>query len=688
MYLVKVKVICAKIKLKLEIKVKNLDIRKAMGQKKRKYILEKIKSSISNKLVIPIVLIVLLLTSFAIFRKIRDSKDYQTERVTMDAVKFQELLYSKVKTVSEQALITSSMLSELPSVRWAYILQKKINNQDSTSSILRRTISPLVDKTNKLSELQTRIQFVLPPATSFYKTWSNKRGSDLSDFSEILLTISNKHSAVKGIDVNQNGLFVNAVAPILDNTNQYIGAVQIEYPFLKFIDELIENHEGKEYALYIDKNSLDKLSNKKNIEANEDFVELASSEAYINQSINAEDFNIKDGLGINLKSTDKYSYAFIPIKDFNEKNIAFVVYQIDNKESSAKMISLIRSSIIVALLAFFISFVLLFLLISKIVSKPITRLGKSIQRIAKGELIDSIDNKRTDEIGIITDVFNTLIDRLKKSTSFANEIGKGNLEVDLKNINEEDVLSHSLIKMRDNLKEADQLEQERKREEEKRNWATEGIAKFSEILRQNSNDISVLSDTIVRNVIEYIGANQGGLFIVNDTEKSLKLISAVAYDRKKFLEKEIQFGEGLIGACVFEKETIYLSEIPNNYVNISSGLGTANPRFLLIVPMKIEEKVFAVIEIASFKPIEDYKIKFMETISESIASTLSSVKISQQTSELLEQSQQQSEELSAQEEEMRQNLEEMQATQEESSRRESELLQRIKELETKINSKE
>ncbi len=662
-----------------------------MEQKKTKYLLKKYNSSLSNKLVIPIVLIVLLLTSFAIFRKVGDSKNFQAERVSMDANKFEELLNTKVKTLSDQALVTSSMLSELPSVRWAYILQKKINNLDSTSSILKRTISPLINKTTQMVGFQPKIQFVLPPAKSFYRSWSNKSGDDLSPFSDILLTISSKHSVVKGIDINDKGIFVNAVAPIFDKTNNYLGAVQIEYSFLKIVDELIKNRQTKEYGLFIDKNSLNKLSNyknKKNVDSYGDFVEYKSSNGFINKTLTAKDFNIKEGSSLLLKNIDGFSYGFIPIKDYEDKNIAFVVYQIDNKDSSEEMFDLIRSSIIVALIAFFLSIVLLFLLISKVVSKPITRLSVSIKRIAKGELIDRIDNQRTDEIGVITDVFNILINRLKKSTDFANEIGKGNLDIDIENVNEEDVLSQSLMKMRDNLKEADRKEKERKEEEEKRNWATEGIAKFSDILRQNSSDISALSDTIVRKMIEYVGANQGGLFIVNENEKTLTLVSAVAYNRKKFLEKEIRFGEGLIGVCALEKETTYISEIPEDYVNITSGLGTANPRFLLIVPMKIEEEVFAVIELASFKPIEDYKIDFIETVSESIASTLSSVKISQKTAELLEQSQQQSEELSAQEEEMRQNLEEMQATQEESARREEELLQKIKDLESKINRKE
>jgi GAF domain-containing protein len=238
------------------------------------------------------------------------------------------------------------------------------------------------------------------------------------------------------------------------------------------------------------------------------------------------------------------------------------------------------------------------------------------------------------------------------------------------------------------LKKASEEDRKRKEEDDQRNWASQGLAKFSDILRKSSNDLEEFSYEIISQIVKYTNSNQGGMYVINDIDKNdiyIEMKACYAFDRRKYLQRQIRIGEGLVGRCYQEKEKIYLTEIPNDYIKITSGLGDENPRALLIVPLIYNDVIYGLIELASFKDIPDYVIEFIERVGESIAATISSVKSNIQTTYLLEQSQQQAEEMSAQEEEMRQNMEELRATQEQSARREEELHHEVEELRKRLS---
>ncbi|MCB8964986.1 MAG: GAF domain-containing protein [Bacteroidales bacterium] len=317
--------------------------------------------------------------------------------------------------------------------------------------------------------------------------------------------------------------------------------------------------------------------------------------------------------------------------------------------------------------------------VTKTITNPIKRITALLQEVAKGKIDTSMTIKLNtgDEIATMADALSDSIRGINAKTEFAREIGSGNLDARVELLSNEDQLGKSLIEMRDNLHQARKEEELRKLDEEKKKWVNEGLARFGDILRQNNDNLSLLCDEIIKNLVWYLNASLGGVFILNDDKetnrKTFNLVATFAYDRKRFINQSYDFSEGLIGACAAERDVVMLSEIPQDYIHITSGLGDTNPNFLFLVPLITEEKVMGVIELASLKKFQDHEIGFIKELAKSIATTLHSVKVNALTSELFMQSKEQAEMMAAQEEEMRQNMEELQATQEEAARKTFEL---------------
>ena len=253
-------------------------------------------------------------------------------------------------------------------------------------------------------------------------------------------------------------------------------------------------------------------------------------------------------------------------------------------------------------------------------------------------------------------------ERIRSNIEFANHIANADFDVEYK-VKEDDEMGNALMNMRKNLMEGAERERNEK-------FMNVGIAEISNIIRDNKTGLADLSYEVISYLVKYLGANQGGMFVIKEeeNEKYLELLGCYAFERKKFLTKRVGIGQGLVGQCVLEKETIYMTEIPEHYINITSGLGTAIPRNLVIVPLKNDQVIEGVIEIASFKKIEPHQIEFLEKLGETIAASITNTRINERTQSLYQNSQEQAEQLRSQEEEMRQNMEELTATQEEMRR--------------------
>lgn len=251
---------------------------------------------------------------------------------------------------------------------------------------------------------------------------------------------------------------------------------------------------------------------------------------------------------------------------------------------------------------------------------------------------------------------------LERGVNFAKEISTGKLDSPYELLSEDDFLGQALLQMRENLRKAQQ-------KDHKERFINEGLNRINKVMQQNLNHERKLCDAIIREISDYMHINQAGVFIPHKEldHARLELLACYAYDRKKFLKKEIlvgQYAEGIIGQVYLEKETVYIEEIPKGYLKIITGLGETEPKCLMIIPLLAQQEVVGIMELGALQKLEDYEREYLKRVAEGLAATLKSSQMSAQTRALLKASQEQAEELKAQEEEMRQNMEELMATQE------------------------
>lgn len=220
------------------------------------------------------------------------------------------------------------------------------------------------------------------------------------------------------------------------------------------------------------------------------------------------------------------------------------------------------------------------------------------------------------------------------------------------------------------LKQNDELQKSREVEKQ-RQWFNEGIAKFSDILRKHKDKVDELATIILQNVVRHIDASQGGIYLLNEEDSSnvfLELQASYAYDSKKFGMRKVQIGETLVGNCFKDGVTKHFKQLPDDYLSVSSGLGEGQANELLLIPLKVEEVIIGVMELASFCGFTTVQVEFLEKLSENVTSQLYNTKMSAKTNKLLEKSQRMAEEMQLREIQINQHIQELETNKEEALR--------------------
>lgn len=348
---------------------------------------------------------------------------------------------------------------------------------------------------------------------------------------------------------------------------------------------------------------------------------------------------------------------------------------------------LLWSILTIALLLMIITFVSS-RLISDTISKPIMVMVGNLKNLAEGNLQAEVKATTRDEIGRLNASYidlqnslkekstisaaiadgdfthkvkprskndelafsiNQIVDNFSEVVESANRIARGDLNTTINLRNENDQLGAALLRMTTDLK----ISNEDKR---RQLWQKSSQSVLNDAMR-GEQEIIALSQKIVSQLCDIVQAKVGAIYV--EEEKTYKLTGSYAFRQRKHIPTSYKAGEGMIGQAVIEKQTIIITNIPDDYTTINSGLGEATPRNLLIVPCVFNDTVVAVIELGSFAEFTDEQLDFVQLISQNIAVGLHASKGRTELRNLLTRTQQQAEELQVQQEELRQANEEL-----------------------------
>jgi signal transduction histidine kinase/DNA-binding response OmpR family regulator len=287
--------------------------------------------------------------------------------------------------------------------------------------------------------------------------------------------------------------------------------------------------------------------------------------------------------------------------------------------------------------------------ISRSIIFPILQVRSIIMQMGKGELPELKMKFPSNAVGEMMQALRFMVDGFRHTSKFVEEIGKGNFDQPYKPLSSNDVQGHALLHMRNQLKEASEIEM-------RRAWMAEGLAELNEIMRAGTGDFNELLDKIIENIVDRLEVQQAAIFLLHNDDLNdlhIQLGSYFALNNKIINSKRYELKEGLIGQAIASNKIICLTDIHDPYFTIDTGITESRTCNIIIIPLATSGKVVGAIEIASTNPFTTEKKELLEKMAEPIAASLFSLRANLITSQLLEESRKQAEELVYQEQELR-----------------------------------
>ncbi|MGC1240804.1 MAG: response regulator [Chryseosolibacter sp.] len=278
----------------------------------------------------------------------------------------------------------------------------------------------------------------------------------------------------------------------------------------------------------------------------------------------------------------------------------------------------------------------------------IAELKRAAQKLALGEVDFTVNVTSRDELGDLATSFNKMVDVKKLYAETAEKIGKGRYDTPVLVRTNSDILGLALTNMKNDLERLS-------RENEVRTWLLTGNGQLNDCMR-GDKATPVLATEVITQLTEFLHAQIGALYIRENGH--LKLTGRYAFHAPG-KDQTLSVGQGLVGQAAADGKQILLSQVPDDYIKISSSLGNTKPRNIIVYPFKYEGEVKGVAEIGSTKEFSALDLEFLELVSNNIGIAINASQSRARMKNLLEETQRQSEELEAQQEELRQFNEEL-----------------------------
>ncbi|MBN2010243.1 response regulator [candidate division KSB1 bacterium] len=288
--------------------------------------------------------------------------------------------------------------------------------------------------------------------------------------------------------------------------------------------------------------------------------------------------------------------------------------------------------------------------LTRSIINPLREVVDAANKLANGDIDVILEINSQDEISELKQAFASLINVTHYLTDAANAIGQGNYTHPIKPRGRRDKLGQALLSMQKNLVEMSD-------ETKSQNWLKTGLAELNDST-QGVQKVSELAQNIITFLCNYMKVQIGAIYLFEKNEV-LKLTGTYAYNSRKQLSDEFRIGEGIIGQAAMEKQHILITNVPENYSVISSGLGEAVPRHLVVLPFYFENQLIGVLELGSFESFDNIMIEFLKQTAEKIAIAIHTSQSQHQVKELLHKYQLQAKKLEEQQEVMKQINEEL-----------------------------